>query len=260
MSKKVLGICGDSFMASIEKNELFPDNGHGKHFTEILSKRLNYDLITYARGGCSNQAIRLQIDEIIKHKPNHVIIGTTTPDSIEFPIPDLSASTYEDKWKERNYNPFNGIYNISYEGYKTESTKHEGFSKIEPKLVSETMSNIFQLRHHQHLTKDKKSAIEQFFMHMYDYEWKIQHDSWILSEGLYKLKENNIPFTVIIYNLHLHYFSSHIKNVINNESPLNPWTYYDPKVYSPYSFHLLDKDEEILADFWFDYFTKNKII
>ena len=65
---------------------------------------------------------------------------------------------------------------------------------------------------------------------------------------------------MIIFNLHLHYFSSHIKNVINNKSTLNPWTYYDPKVHSPYSFHLLDKDEEILADFWFDYLTKNKII
>lgn len=260
MSKKIIGICGDSFMAAIEKDESHPDNGHGKHFTEILAKKLDWDIITYARGGCSNQSIRLQIDEIIKHKPNHVIIGSTTPDRLEIPIPNLSVTAYEDKWTEKNYNPFNGLYNISYMNYNSESRRHEGFSKIEPTLVSETMSNIFRNTNLDHIGKEKKNAIEQYFMYLYDYEWKSQQDSWILSEGLYKLKENKISFDIIIYNLHIHTFSSHFRNVIDNKNPLNPWTYYDPKTNSPYPFHLLENDEILLSNLWFEHLTKTKLI
>ncbi len=81
------------------------------------------------------------------------------------------------------------------------------------------MSNVFSLDNIKHITKEKKDAIEQYFMYLYDYEWKVQQDSWILSEGLYKLKEKNINFTVILYNLHKHYFESHSKFIIDNVRP-----------------------------------------
>ena len=129
------------------------------------------------------------------------------------------------------------------------------------KLISETISNILTLKKLRHVTKEKKEAIEQFFIHLYDYEWKIQQDSWILCDGLYKLRENNIKFSVIVFNLHKHYFSSHNDFIIDNKNPLNPWIYYDPKVDSPYPFHLLDNDEELLADLWYEYLTqKPKLI
>ena len=89
--KKILGICGDSFMASISKDDNNLENGHGKHFTDILKERLGCEIITYAKGGVSNQCIRLQIDEIIKHNPHHIIIGTTSPDRIEIPLNDLKV-------------------------------------------------------------------------------------------------------------------------------------------------------------------------
>ena len=37
--RKKLGICGDSFMAAINKSESNPNNGYDKHFTEILTKK-----------------------------------------------------------------------------------------------------------------------------------------------------------------------------------------------------------------------------
>jgi len=82
--RKTLGVCGDSFMAT-KNYEEGVDNGHGKHFTEILAKKLDCDLITYARGGCSNQAIRLQIDEIIKllNKLNFFLFKTVSKDILD---------------------------------------------------------------------------------------------------------------------------------------------------------------------------------
>ena len=101
--KKILGICGDSFMASISKYDNNLENGHGKHFTDILKERLGCEIITYAKGGVSNQCIRLQIDEIIKHNPHHIIIGTTSPDRIEIHLNDLKVNNYFEKWKNHYF-------------------------------------------------------------------------------------------------------------------------------------------------------------
>ena len=57
-----IGICGDSYMASLKEGCF----GHGKHFTDLLRERNGWDIIMLARGGCSNFTIRLQIDEILK--------------------------------------------------------------------------------------------------------------------------------------------------------------------------------------------------
>jgi DNA-binding protein Fis len=59
--------------------------------------------------------IQVQIDEIIKHKPHHIIIGTTSPDRIEIPIDDLSVVNLWDKCSNHKFKPSNGLYNIVLE-------------------------------------------------------------------------------------------------------------------------------------------------
>ena len=64
-----LGVCGDSFMSATmntEREETW--DSEGRHFTEILAKKIGYDYFTLARAACSNNAIRLQVDEMIKQK------------------------------------------------------------------------------------------------------------------------------------------------------------------------------------------------
>lgn len=258
--RKVLGICGDSFMAA-KKYEEGVDNGYGKHFTEILAKRLNCNLVTYARGGCSNQTIRLQIDEIIKHKPDHVIIGSTTPDRLEIPIKDLTVKAYSEKWDQNNYIPSLGLFNIDYTGYYETyaSSQKEEFKKNKPTLQSETLSNIFNgTTPGKSYTNTQIRAIEDYFNLIYDYKWKMQQDSWILSDGLYKLKNNRITYHFICENLYTFDSETHKEGFIGRESELNPWTYYSPEKYSPYSFHLTEEDEIMLADLWYEE-LKNKL-
>ena len=57
---KVLGVCGDELV------DTFPG---------LLVQKLNWNLISLARHGIDNVAVRLQIDEIIKSNPDYVIIG-----------------------------------------------------------------------------------------------------------------------------------------------------------------------------------------
>jgi hypothetical protein len=255
--RKKLGICGDSFMAAINKSESNPNNGYDKHFTEILGKKLNCDVVTFAKGGVSNQTIRLQIEEVIKENPDHVIIGTTTPDRLEIPIPDLRVNNYYDKFEEKNYNPFNSLYNIKYiDSLNNQSQNHSGFNLLEPTMISETMSNVLNTKKHQFISNRKKKALIEYFDLIYDHEWKTQQDSWILCEGLYKLKKRGISFDIIIFNLHLHYFDEFKEHIIGPEDKLNPWKYYDFNIKSPYSFHLLEEDEILLADLWYKKLNK----
>lgn len=257
--RKKLGVCGDSFMAAINKSDANPNNGYGKHFTELLGNMLKCDVITFAKGGVSNQTIRLQIEEIIKEKPDHVIIGTTTPDRIEIPIPDLHVNDYHDKWEEKNYHPFNSLYNIKYDDtLNNQSQNHRGFKLIKPTMISETINNVIgNNKKHPHITKSKKLALNEYFDHIYDHEWKMQQDSWILCDGLYKLERRGITFNIILHNLHVHYFEDFKDNIIGSDSDLNPWKYYNNKLDSPYPFHLLEEDEIILANLWYNKLEKN---
>ena len=73
-----LVICGDSFSAI--------SNTHpGTSYSELLAKKLDWKLFNYARRGCSNGGIRLQIDQAIKQHADFVIIIPTSWDRIEIP-------------------------------------------------------------------------------------------------------------------------------------------------------------------------------
>lgn len=73
--KKIV-VCGDSFNSvSTQKVEGTTKTYAGTHWSELLTKRLNYDLINFACPGSSNALIVLQILEAIEQQPNLIIVG-----------------------------------------------------------------------------------------------------------------------------------------------------------------------------------------
>jgi hypothetical protein len=253
--KKILGICGDSFMASVSKNDDNLENGYGKHFTDILKEMLGCEIITYAKGGVSNQCIRLQIDEVIKHNPHHIIIGTTSPDRIEIPLNNLKVNDYFEKWKNHYFKPDNGLSNILYKNSLEESGKNKIFNDTNPIMFSNSINNIL---YGNIVNEEMKEVVNSYFQFLYDMEWKKQQDTWIISEGVYKLLLNNFNFHLITPILDDKYFSFCEDKVIKNLDELNPWTYYndDKEIINP--FHLSNEDSEILANKWFN-LLKDKI-
>lgn len=194
-----LGVCGDSFMSATmnTKREETWDS-EGRHFTEILAKKIGYDYFTLARAACSNNAIRLQVDEMIKQKVDLVIIGTTTSNRLE--IPHLG----------RKYNPHLGVYNLDYrkEFYPDRSATNP---KFKHNLISETLTNIFydpvpmvkkivckhQKTYTPELSEEQFTALEQYYDFLYDPEYKAQLDKFIILSAIKSLETSKIPFVII---------------------------------------------------------------
>lgn len=255
--RKVLGICGDSFMASDLPDR--KDGAYGKHFSEILGKMLDCEVVTFARSAVSNFTIRLQMDEIIKFNPHHVIIGTTTPDRFEIPVNNLSVDTPWDKWSNTEFNPVNGIYNVVYDGYENQSQNHKGFKDVKPTIHSQTLTGIIgkdgesiRLTHIDTLNEEMSKVVRDYFQYIYDMRLKLQQDTWIISEGTHMLMSKNVDFSLITPIIDSNYFTHCMDNVIPNGHDLNPWTHYGLDTTSKNSFHLSDERSIILAELWYD--------
>lgn len=258
--KQILGVCGDSFMAAVSPGEY----GSDCHFTQILAKKIDWDYITFARGGCSNPAIRLQIDEAIKIKPDLLIIGTTTPDRIELPITQVFRANGH--FWESVYEKNKILSNIECNKCDLSSTLPL-FENVLPTLLSETISHMLNNPGYyieradvlgiekSHMEKMMR-VVHEYYEYVYDMNWKKQQDTWIIASGLHKLRQNNIPFFIIpkfLYDEDLQEFNI---NKIKHNSPLDPWSKVSSKAKA--RFHTSLEEQKELADNWF-LFLKDKI-
>lgn len=241
---KKLGVCGDSFMASMNYDSNNLDNGYDKHFTEILAKKIKCEITTFARVGCDNQTIRLQIDEIIKEQPDCVIIGLTSPDRV------VLSKKYNSIFKIND-----GLYNIDYSNKLNISSNR--FKNYNGDFISTPIFSIFSTN--SDLFTDKElSNLEFCYERFFDYNWKLLQDSWIISDGLRKLQDHNIPFFCINHFLNDKIFENFGDSIIDSHSELNPWNYND-KI-NKYWFHTTLESQEILANKWYNLFLKKDLI
>lgn len=261
--RKVLAVCGDSFMSAVSADEYGADS----HFTQILAKRLDWDYITFARGGCSNSVIRLQIDEAIKIKPDLVIIGTTTPDRVEFPFFPITR-TNENFW-DGVYQKNKGLSNISWTGCDLSYNLHL-FNNRTPTLEAQTISNIinhpdYYLEGFYRDTKGiyTKSYISNlvkiwtdYYIYCYDMNWKKQQDTWIVANGLEKLKKHNIKFFVIPQFMYEEDLTEFQDNIIQVNGKLDPWNKISKSVRA--RFHTDLDAQALLANEWYT-FLQGKI-
>ena len=200
MVKKKLIVCGCSFSAP---SESLP----GTSYAEVLAKKLDWDLVQLARQGCSNGGIRIQIDEVIRQRPDFAIIAPTFHDRMEIPA---GAAPYEPPKDEnkgwnsdlqrhlqnteiRNgYRPEDGILNVNY-------------ANKPYNMICETIFSLAENYPHPYrsrkLDKDTQNAVREYVNHLYDSNWKLQMDTWIMRDGIVQTYLAGIPFIVLPDNL-----------------------------------------------------------
>ena len=191
MKTKTLGVCGDSwFAASQDLPRPDCEDADGRHFSEIMAKRLGYNLFTLAKSACSNSAIRLQISEMVKRKVDFIIVGTTTANRIEYPMTDSDSS----------FDINNGVYNLHYSGAPCLSAVN-GKPQQEV-MYTDTLNNIFGSQHNSALVRSEaqRQAIKQYFMHMFDYAYREQQDAWIIASGIQEIRSSGIPYLLLSHH------------------------------------------------------------
>lgn len=193
MAIKRLFVCGDSFSAV---SKVLP----GTSYSELLADKLGWELHNYARRGCSNGGIRIQIDEAIRQQADFVIVIPTSWDRFEIPATSAPyTKTREDTgWSHplqehlldvnigNGYDPKLGIQNINYGGQPST-------------MIFETIFSLAENYEHEYrgkLDKDTHRAVQAYVNHLYDSNWKRQVDQWIIADGLTKLHDAGIPFSV----------------------------------------------------------------
>lgn len=182
-------VCGCSFSATVEGEYA------GTHWSEVLAKKLDAELINYARQGISNAAIRVQIDEAMKQNPDYVFVGATTEDRIEIPLKPFT--------KIQDGHPNHTAYKENRNGYVKElGLKNFNYGVQHPyTMISETIFSIIENYDHNYrigkVDKDIRTAVEEYAAFMYDAHWKKQCDRWIIDSGLWRLHDAGIKF---LYN------------------------------------------------------------
>jgi hypothetical protein len=232
MRKKLI-VCGCSFSAA---SELLP----GTSYPEILADKLDWDLEQLARPGCSNGGIRLQIDEVIRRRPDFAIIAPTFHDRMEIPAP--------------GYDPAEGIGNINY--------GNRAYRMIcEPILsLAENRTNTNRSRS---LNKDTQDAVRQYIKYLHDSNWKLQTDTWIMRDGIVQAYLAGIKFIVLPDNL---WTADTIRNLIpsivpdrylitdNEKLPQHARWLYPFKDVDP-GYHGSPESQQFLADIYYDIIT-----
>ena len=247
----------------------------GTSWSEVLAKKLGWELVNLARQGCSNGGIRIQMDEIRRQRPDFAIIGPTFWDRMEIPANsapynwDQPMSTGENPPLERHlqnrtlgngYNRDDGIRNVNY---GTEPSN----------MICETIFTLAENFDHPYrmarISKDAQRGIRAWIDSIYDNAWKKQMDEWMIREGILMMYLDGINF-LVTPNL-LWPFDSHNPNqwreafpsiipdryilTDSMESPQsicgnNPFTGEDP------GYHSSPRGQEIIAEQWYKRITE----
>jgi hypothetical protein len=181
-----MGVCGASWMAATQNlNRADCVDSSGRHFTEILARKLNYNYSTLARGGLSNSAIRLQVEEMIHRRVDFVILGNDTENRIEIPTNSGFDSTL-------------GIYNINYRRTPDLSALDPGF--VHDNLESDTLNNFFDKKGNrnksylENLTDEHFDAVKHYTTYLYDSKFRQLQDLWIIESAIAALRHAKIPY------------------------------------------------------------------
>lgn len=259
-------VCGCSFSALPVKEE-----HKGTHFSEILADRLGWDLVNNAYQGCSNGGVRLQIEEVIRQKPNFAIIIPSFFDRTEIPITGLRPDFKNLSWLEfdrfmktyTGYDEDKGIDNINYANCDNPALVCENF-------VSLVNNWAHVYRRNEPLSPEVINAVKEYVTYLYDASWKKQQDRWIIEHGMLELIHNNIPFVMIptlslwrfhdkkprmlgekYYVMDQSYCPLNISQMAEYDVSANEWK-NDPGYHTNYAgqIYLADKYQELMKERW----------
>lgn len=275
---KKLMVCGCSYSAVSHKEEY-----KNTSWSEILASKLGWELKNLARQGCSNGGIRIQIDEVIRQRPDFAIITPTSYDRIE--IPNFNKEKFSIDFDKLSLRLKDIILQPTIFEVNTDNAKsyHKdaGLDNINyghnhSRMISETIHSLAGDWYHiyrpnQHVPQEVRKALEMYINYLYDGAWKRQMDEWIIRDGLVQLQANNIPFLInpgysmwpVLEDMQKALFNTIDKKYMLDNVEYNPHSVFctnppegsTPKhPYGPSDpgYHTTPKGQQIIANAFFD--------
>ena len=198
-----IAVCGDSFGCGIG----LPDETcYEENFSGVVAIHHGLSQRVYARSGCCNFTIFLQVKKIIEqmaHDPFYkplVLITTTFHERLIFPLDDGFKYQYPDL-SDVDYRSY-----IPYHANTGTPRRIEFEIKDNPRLVTETISNI---EHHQagkangldrlfaKVHRNKFDAIKKYFLELFDTGIKKEYDESLFVYMHMLLKQKDIPHVIM---------------------------------------------------------------
>lgn len=169
---KKIAFCGDSFFSI---DHLKPNT----HFSELISKKNNLELINNSVPGSSNTYISFQIFDILKNHTDVdlVVVGITSSDRFD---------TVSKKFNKKIN--FNQVVNY----YKNKEIISNTYSHVTNKDFNRP--DIFSNRND---LKNFQEAASKYFKEIYNEQLSLYQDVMILISSLIFLKNKNIDFVCI---------------------------------------------------------------
>lgn len=171
-------------------------------WSEILAQRLGWRLTNLARQGCSNGGVRIQMQEILRQRPDFAIVTPTFWDRMEVPAraapfdwsrsrdgwaPDIQ-SHLQDRTIKNGYRREDGIDNVNY-----------GTNNYN--MICETIFTLAENYSHPYrsglIDRQTQTAVKHYIDGIYDSEWKKQQDEWIIKEGIFEMYHAGIAFLFV---------------------------------------------------------------
>jgi len=192
-------VCGCSFSAPAKS---LPGTAYG----EVLAKKLGWDVEILARQGCSNGGIRVQIDEVLRQKPDFAIIAPTFHDRMEIPAGAAPYIPPKDENKGWNSDLQKHLQHSHLNGYsKDAGINNVNYGTNPYRMICETIFSLVENYDHPYrgakIDKNTQQAMKQYVNFLYDSNWKRQQDEWIIRDGIMQLFYAGIPFLLVANNL-----------------------------------------------------------
>lgn len=155
--------------------------GQVTSFLDLYATAQQLRHVSLARVGATNFMVRLQIDEAIKQKADYVILSTVPADRV-----DLVKETKMDRLMFE-------LRSIGYRGYNCAS-EHNIDLDPSPTVISESLDDIVR---NPTLSTDQKTALKIWAIELHNASLQRQKDYYMISDGIRRLQDHNIPFLLI---------------------------------------------------------------
>jgi hypothetical protein len=230
--------CGSSF-SSLDSR--LP----GTHISERFASEYNAELISLAKPGATNFAIRLQIESAIKLKPDLILFEFASASRIDLPLAVLG--------KPVQYNQHNLASNVRYTNYYNIIPNEINIEQ--ESIVSDGIKNFidgqcFPLN--EKLTPDARKALQYWFTELYNEELKYHQDYFVCTSAFQSLEHSGIPYVWTRGDLCMFDWSIYKNEVPEGGNMWLGWT--DPGIESVY--HTTPESQAILFEFWLATYRK----